>query len=97
MLQIHSKKRNRLEHKRLHNLVYVKYNQALLRRYNYMDEIDPISLGNIEDSCNEWLVGMMDGDEVLDAGNERVFEDENDEDALNWEAVYRASEAGEST
>jgi hypothetical protein len=97
MLQIHSKKRNRLEHKRLHNLVYVKYNQALLRRYNYMDEIDPISLGNIENSCNEWLVGMMDGDEVLDAGNERVFEDENDEDALNWEAVYRASEAREPT
>ena len=33
---------------------------------------------------------MMDGDEV-DAGNERVFEDENDEDALNWEVIYRAA------
>ncbi|CAI8619997.1 unnamed protein product [Vicia faba] len=85
---------NRLEHKRLHNLVYVKYNEALLRRYR--DEIDPISLGDIEDSCNEWLVGMMDGDEV-DAGNVRVFEDENDEDALNWEAVYRASGVREPT
>jgi hypothetical protein len=77
--------------------VYVKYNQTLHRTYNYRGEIDPISLGNIEDSCNECLVGMMDGEEVLDAGNEMVFEDENDEDALNWEAVYRASEAGEST
>lgn len=56
MLQIHSKKRNKLEHKRLHTLVYVKYYQALLWRYNFSDEIDPISLGDIKDSCNEWLV-----------------------------------------
>ncbi|KAH1189697.1 hypothetical protein GmHk_20G057422 [Glycine max] len=46
--QIHSKKRNRLEHKRLHDLVFVKYNQQLKQRYNARDEIDPISLNDID-------------------------------------------------
>ena len=89
MLQIHSKKRNRLEHRRLHDLVYVKYNQALKRRYSLKDEVDPISLNDI-DECNEWLVGEMDEDDEV--GNERVFEGD---DALNWEDVYRASGVGE--
>ncbi|WOL07425.1 hypothetical protein Cni_G16166 [Canna indica] len=88
--QIHSKKRNRLEHKRLHDLVFVKYNQALKQRYNVRDEIDPISLNDI-DECNEWLVGEMEDDNTNDAGNELVFED----DTLNWETIYRASGAGE--
>ncbi|XP_028193171.1 uncharacterized protein LOC114378744 [Glycine soja] len=52
--QIHSKKRIRLEHKRLHDLVFVKYNQQLKQRYNARDEIDPISLNDI-DVYNEWL------------------------------------------
>ncbi|KAH1213803.1 hypothetical protein GmHk_14G041689 [Glycine max] len=65
--------KNRLEHKRLYNLVYVKYNQELAKRYNYRDEIDPISLNDI-DECNEWLVGKMDGD------------DEN-EDVLPWDPI----------
>nr|KYP47371.1 hypothetical protein KK1_030985 [Cajanus cajan] len=50
--QIHIKRRNRLDHKKLHDLVYVKYNQALMRRYNLKDEVDPISLNDI-DECNE--------------------------------------------
>ena len=37
--------------------MYIKYN-ALVKRYNYRDEIDPISLNDI-DECNEWLVGKM--------------------------------------
>uniref|UniRef100_A0A0R0I4P9 BED-type domain-containing protein n=1 Tax=Glycine max TaxID=3847 RepID=A0A0R0I4P9_SOYBN len=45
---IHSIKRNRLEHKRLHDLVFVKYNQQLKQRYNARDEIDPISLNDID-------------------------------------------------
>ncbi|XP_027922846.1 uncharacterized protein LOC114180752 [Vigna unguiculata] len=59
--QIHSKKRNRLDHKRLHDLVYIKYNQQLARRYNIRDEINPILLNDI-DECNEWLVGEVDDD-----------------------------------
>ena len=54
--------------------MYVKYNQELAKRYNYRDEIDPISLNDI-DECNEWLVGKMDGD------------DEN-EDVLPWDVVF---------
>ncbi|KAH1232600.1 hypothetical protein GmHk_09G025212 [Glycine max] len=50
--QIYSKKRNRLEHKRLHDL----------QRYNARDKIDPISLKDI-DVCNEWLMGEMDEDD----------------------------------
>ncbi|KAH1214893.1 hypothetical protein GmHk_13G036158 [Glycine max] len=89
--QIHSKKRNRLEHKRLHDLVFVKYNQQLKQRYNARDEIDPISLNDI-DVCNEWLVGDMDEDDDNDAGNDLVFENDH---ALNWAAVYGASGVGE--
>ncbi|XP_027915193.1 uncharacterized protein LOC114174556 [Vigna unguiculata] len=48
--QIHSKKRNRLDHKRLHDLVYIKYNQQLAQRYNIRDEIDPILLNDIDES-----------------------------------------------
>ncbi|RDX88799.1 hypothetical protein CR513_29548, partial [Mucuna pruriens] len=59
--QIHTVKRNRLKHKRLHDFVYVKYSQALKLRYNLKDEVDPISLNDIYD-CNEWLIGEMDGD-----------------------------------
>ncbi|KAG4940713.1 hypothetical protein JHK82_044389 [Glycine max] len=80
---IHSKKRNRLEHKRLHDLVFVKYNQQLKQRYNARDEIDV---------CNEWLVGEMDEDDDNDVGNDLVFEDA---DALNWATVYEASGVGE--
>ena len=33
-MQIHSKRSNRLDHQHLNDLVYIKYNQALKRRYN---------------------------------------------------------------
>ncbi|KAL5154280.1 hypothetical protein HKD37_19G053669 [Glycine soja] len=89
--QIHSIKRNRLEHKKLQDLVFVKYNQQLKQRYNARDEIDSISLNDI-DVCNEWLVGEMDEDNDNDAGNDLVFEDD---DALNWATVYEASGVGE--
>ncbi|WJX13344.1 hypothetical protein P8452_03742 [Trifolium repens] len=39
---IHSEKRSRLEHKRLEDLVFVKYNQSLIDRYNCRDKIDPM-------------------------------------------------------
>jgi len=71
--------------------VFVKYNQQLKQRYNARDEIDPISLNDI-DVCNEWLVGEMDEDNDNDAENDLVFEDD---DALNWATVYEASGVGE--
>ena len=90
MLQIHSKKRNRLEQKRLNDLVFIKYNRALKRRYDIRDTIDPISLSNIDES-NEWLRGRLDGES--DEDEELVFED----DTLTWGAVARASGVGESS
>ncbi|XP_019457653.1 PREDICTED: uncharacterized protein LOC109358041 [Lupinus angustifolius] len=88
---VFEQKRNKLDIKRMHDLVYVKYNQALKRRYNIKDEVDPISLNDI-DECNEWLVGEMDSDDD-EGGNERVFVD--DDDDLQCDVVYKASEIGE--
>ncbi|XP_059659239.1 uncharacterized protein LOC132306060 [Cornus florida] len=89
-IKLHSKKRNRLTQCRLNDLVFIKYNRALKRRYDMHDRIDPILLNDIDDS-NEWLVGIMDED--VDAENELVFED----DSLTWGVVARATGAGESS
>ncbi|XP_075663029.1 uncharacterized protein LOC142632529 [Castanea sativa] len=53
---IHSKRRNRVEHKRLNNLVFVRYN-LLLREMNIRrtkDYLDPINLDNI-DLMEDWI------------------------------------------
>ncbi|RZB86398.1 hypothetical protein D0Y65_026454, partial [Glycine soja] len=76
-MTIHSKKRSRLEHQKLQDLVYVKYNQALLDRFECHDVIDPITLNDI-DYSNEWLLGELEGEE---ADNDLVFDDDDD---LNW-------------
>ncbi|KAL6502448.1 hypothetical protein OROHE_024453 [Orobanche hederae] len=86
---IHSKKRNRLAQKRLNDLVYVKYNRALKRRYEARYRIDPIILKDIDDS-NEWLTGVVDEENQEDE-NDFVFDD----DSLTRGAVARASGAGE--
>jgi len=83
---------NRLEHKRLHDLVYIKYNQQLAQRYNIRDEIDPILLDEI-DVCNEWLVGQVDDDnDNEEAGNELVIDNDP---TLNWITVHEAFGLGE--
>ncbi|XP_070008886.1 uncharacterized protein [Nicotiana sylvestris] len=66
---IHTKKRNRLELKKLNDLVFVKYNRTLARRYKARNIIDPILLDNI-DEANEWLTGGPGNHE------EEVFEGE---------------------
>ncbi|KAG4943919.1 hypothetical protein JHK84_047983 [Glycine max] len=86
---IHSKKRSRLEHEKLQDLVYVKYNQALLDHFECHDVIDPIALNDIDDN-NEWLLGELEGEED---GNDLVFDD--DDDDLNWLHVVEATWAGE--
>ncbi|XP_058198614.1 uncharacterized protein LOC131314137 [Rhododendron vialii] len=82
------KKRNRLAQKCLNDLVFVKYNKALERRYLKRDCIDPISLKDIDES-NEWLVGTME--------EKFVFEGDGDGDGddLNWDDVALASRAEE--
>ncbi|PRQ19546.1 putative HAT dimerization domain, ribonuclease H-like domain-containing protein [Rosa chinensis] len=58
---IHTKKRNRLEHKRLHALVYVKYNISLRDRSMKRNAtmIDPIVVEEIE-SDDEWITEIED-------------------------------------
>lgn len=90
-LQLHSKRRNRLAQSRLNDLVFIKYNRALKRRYNIRDTIDPISLKDIDDS-NEWLVGRMD-DDSGEEDDDLVFDD----DFLTWGDVSRAAGAREPT
>ncbi|XP_050384958.1 uncharacterized protein LOC126801595 [Argentina anserina] len=58
---IHTKKGNRLKHKRLHALVYVKYN-SLLRERNIrrrVKKFDPILVEAI-DSDDEWISEVED-------------------------------------
>ncbi|XP_035833031.1 uncharacterized protein LOC118481839 [Helianthus annuus] len=82
-IRIHSKKRNRLEHKKLHDFVYVKYNNMLKNRRDSNAAYDLISLEEIDDS-NEWLTGQM--------ADERFFDDDGN---LTWNVVAEASGAGE--
>ncbi|RVW72086.1 hypothetical protein CK203_054783 [Vitis vinifera] len=91
-LQIHSKRRNRLDHQRLNDLVCINYNQALKRRYNKHNTIDPIYLKDIDDS-NEWLIGRME-DEDSHGGvqDDFLFDDDN----LTWGDVSRATRAKEA-
>ncbi|KAI4316249.1 hypothetical protein L6164_024247 [Bauhinia variegata] len=78
-------KRNRLEHRKLHDLVYIKYNQALKAYYNMRNEIDSTSLIGI-DTSKEWLHREMD-----DAENDLDFGNDN----LTWNIVEKASRAVE--
>nr|KAJ0214753.1 hypothetical protein LSAT_V11C400211830 [Lactuca sativa] len=81
---IHSKKRNRLERQKLNDLVYIKYNRALRRRYDMWDMIDPIILvdSHIHDPF-EWLASDDDG---------LVFEG----DDFRWNVMTEAMEVDES-
>nr|CAD1820370.1 unnamed protein product [Ananas comosus var. bracteatus] len=82
---LHSQKRNRLAQQRLNDLVYVKYNRALMRRYNLRDTIDSIVLNDVDDS-NEWLTGVMDSDGEDDNEKGLVWKD----DTLTWGDVAKA-------
>ncbi|GMP70936.1 hypothetical protein CsSME_00029555 [Camellia sinensis var. sinensis] len=87
--QLHSKKRNRLAQKRLNDLVFVKYNRALKRRYISRGKFDPISLKDIDES-NEWLIGRMENELVFD-------DDDDDDDSLGWDDVAVAAGVEESS
>jgi len=89
--QIYSKKRSSLEHKRLQDLVFIKYNQALKDRFDSTDVIDPIVLKNVDDDSNEWFLRQIGGNED-GAEDELVFEDDN---IMTWGLVEEATRAGE--
>ncbi|KAJ0505182.1 putative HAT dimerization domain, ribonuclease H-like superfamily [Helianthus annuus] len=61
---INSKKMNQLEHKKLQNLVFVKYNRTFKNRHD-KDVYDSIYLKGT-DYSNEWLTGKMEENRVLE-------------------------------
>ena len=73
-----------MDHQRLNDLVYIKYNRTLMKRYTERHTIDPIILKDIDDS-NEWLMGRMEDEGA--AEDDLVFEG----DDLTWGDVARAS------
>ncbi|KAL8544351.1 hypothetical protein ACS0TY_004770 [Phlomoides rotata] len=77
---VHAKRRNRLLQKRMNDLVFVKYNRSLKRRYDSRDRVDPISLKEIDES-NEWLGDRSDEDD-----EDFIFEG----DDLTWNMVGEA-------
>ncbi|XP_043693381.1 uncharacterized protein LOC122643875 [Telopea speciosissima] len=69
---IHTKKRNRLEHQRLNDLVYIQYNRRLQVRFQERKEqsknYDPLELDEL-DWSSEWMTGASD-DELVHPGDD---------------------------
>ncbi|XP_048613108.1 uncharacterized protein LOC106430951 [Brassica napus] len=68
--RIHTKKRNKLEHQRLNDLVYVHYNLRLQNRYGTRRSYDPVDYESI-DKTEFWIVeeegeGELDFSELED-------------------------------
>ncbi|KAK8916557.1 hypothetical protein KSP39_PZI022500 [Platanthera zijinensis] len=84
---IHTKKRNRLEHQRLSDLVYIQYNRRLQARFQERREkgrnYNPLVLDEL-DWSNEWMVNKPEAEDAL------VFYD----DILTWNDVERAIGTG---
>ncbi|KAL4349646.1 hypothetical protein AHAS_Ahas10G0062800 [Arachis hypogaea] len=95
---IHTKKRNRLDHKRMESLVFIKYNQQFIERYNLKDEVDSIALNDI-DECNEWLMreigtATFRNDDNVDDDADLAHQDDN---TLSWNLVFEAMGGHEPT
>ena len=59
-MQVHTKRRNRLLHDRMRDLVFVKFNSKLRQKKDNKDN-DPIEkpvLDALEDEDNEWITGI---------------------------------------
>jgi hypothetical protein len=81
---MHTKKRNRLEHKRLNDLVYVSYNGKMATRFQKIHEkgknLDPLVLEDF-DWDNEWVDPLANSSLV------------GDDPLLTWEHVDHATGA----
>ncbi|XP_075663226.1 uncharacterized protein LOC142632767 [Castanea sativa] len=82
---VHSKKRNRLEHKRVNDLVFVHYNLRLRQRNIQRNKyaLDPISLDNI-DLMGDWTaIGNVEEDAELETIDVDDDDDNNEHDLTN--------------
>ena len=69
-MQVHTKRRNRLLHDRMRDLVYIKFN-SMLRQKKANKDKDPLEkpvVDALEDKDNEWITGLEPTE--LDAENE---------------------------
>lgn len=66
-LQIHTKKRNRLDVNRLNSLVYVQFNAKLFNKQKRIKDkdVDVILDDGDENNAEEWLVDPLEIDEAL--------------------------------
>ncbi|XP_050885002.1 uncharacterized protein LOC127088128 [Lathyrus oleraceus] len=78
-----------LEHQRLQDLVFIKYNQALVERFEIRDKIDPMEFSEIN-YHTQWLVEEM-GEDGEPLQEDLVHED----DDLTWAQVTETSGTNE--
>ncbi|XP_023633848.1 uncharacterized protein LOC111829321 [Capsella rubella] len=83
--RIHTKKRNRLEHQRLNDLVFVHYNLRLQHRLKRKRSYDPVDYESI-DKTEFWIVeeeeaGELEYDELENALAEEYPKDQEDNNA----------------
>lgn len=82
---------NRLEQQKLNNLVFVKYNGALKRRYKLCNLIDLICCKILIDAMNGWLKVLIKIVKIM-----RMIMFFSEEDRSTYEDVKIASGARES-
>ncbi|XLR46702.1 hypothetical protein S83_031362 [Arachis hypogaea] len=82
----------------MESLVFIKYNQQFIERYNLKDEVDSIALNDI-DECNEWLMreigtATFRNDDNVDDDADLAHQDDN---TLSWNLVFEAMGGHEPT
>lgn len=82
---MNSDKWNQLEHEKLEDLVFVRYNRAFENRWKKDVVCDPISLEDI-DYCNEWLIVQMEEEQDNDSmSNDVAYASLDDEEEADEE------------
>ncbi|GAU16471.1 hypothetical protein TSUD_167030 [Trifolium subterraneum] len=100
---IHSKKRNRLEHQKLNDLVFVRYNLRLQNRNKKKQNYDPINFETLDDH-SDWVLEdsppflTIEEVEALrnDLANMTIQPLSNDIDQLNLDEVEDDAQLGEN-
>ncbi|XP_044416035.1 craniofacial development protein 1 [Triticum aestivum] len=86
--QVHTKKRSRLLHDRMSDLVFIKFNSRMKhkRENKSRDPIEKTIVDVLEDEDNEFITGIV--------GNDNVVEHVGDEDQTQQERASTSQEQG---
>ncbi|KAK8943332.1 hypothetical protein KSP40_PGU005571 [Platanthera guangdongensis] len=80
---IHSKKRNKLDSKRLNDLVFVKFNALLKSKYSETSR-DPLAAKNVDSGMvQEWMVNVDPEEDEDEDDDDEVFPGEG----LTWAQI----------